>query len=287
VSDKEEEMEMAVYTHDETGKRVDVHRPSAINPGDYEYQSVGQHRKAVKDGENPYSGGPAGTCHHCGKWIVWEVHYLHKPSGNRVTFGYICAGILDLTDNRIDHEMVLLQRKAANEREQWKFEKEAREKLIAFQAEQPVVFNYLNTLDDSDDNYFLQDMRRNLKKWGNLFPNQINAVIRIKEGRERAAVRKAEEAELLKTAPPLTAGRQTLTGEILSTKLQDSMYGTTLKMRVRLDNGNTVYGTVPNNLYNELGYDGLKGAKITFEAEVQVKEDHFGYFKRPTKVKVV
>lgn len=285
-------METAVYTHDEKGKRVDVHRPSVINPGDYEYVSVSQRRKAVKEGANPHSGGPAGTCHHCGKWIVWEVNYRHIPSGNLMTFGYICAGILDLTDNRIDHEMVLLQRACANEKKKWEFENSARLRLEKFQAEHPDVFNYLNNLDPDSDDRFLQSVRFNLQKWGNLWPNQIEAVRRVKAAKEARAIREAEEAAKLATAPALQAGVQTIEGEIISTRWDQGYTGeSVLKMLVRLDNGNKVFGTAPAKVRQHANHndDAMKGLKVSFVAEVKPKigEDHFGYYKSPKQVKVV
>lgn len=285
-------METAVYTHDEKGKRVDVHRPSVINPGDYEYVSVSQRRKAVKEGANPHSGGPAGTCHHCGKWIVWEVNYRHIPSGNLMTFGYICAGILDLTDNRIDHEMVLLQRACANEKKKWEFENAARTRLEQFQVEHPDVFNYLNNLDPDSDDRFLQSVRFNLQKWGNLWPNQIDAVRRVKAAKEARAIREAEEAAKLSTAPALQAGVQTIEGEIISTRWVQGFTGeSVLKMLVLLDNGNKVFGTAPAKVRQHVNYvdDAMKGLKVSFVAEVKPKigEDHFGYYKSPKQVKVV
>lgn len=284
-------METAVYTH-ENGQRVDVHRPSAINPGDYEYVGVHRNHKATAAGENPYSGGPAGRCHHCGKWIVWEVHYTHKPSGNHVTFGYICAGILDMTDNRIDHEMVLLKRAAENERKQWEFENAARTRLEQFKAEHPDVFHYLNTLDPDTDDYFLKNIRFNLQKWGSLWPKQVDAVRRVKAAKEARAQREAQEAAQLANAPALQAGVQQIEGEIISTRWDQGYTGeSVLKMLVRLDNGNKVFGTAPAKIRQHANHDenAMKGLKVSFIAEVKPKigEDHFGYYKSPKQVKVV
>ena len=110
-----------------------------------------------------------------------------------------------------------------------------------------------------------------------------------------AAERQADHA----AAEAIAAGKQTITGKIISTKLVDGFgYNqTVLKMVVKDDRGFKVYGTVPQAIIDEavprphsLGaqvwdYEVLKGQRITFSATVQASDDDdkFGFFKRPTK----
>lgn len=74
-------------------------------------------------------------------------------------------------------------------------------------------------------------------------------------------------------------GRQVITGEILAQKMQDSLYGETLKMLVQDDRGFRVWGTVPSSLR------AVRGDRVTFTATIQQseKDAKFGFFKRPSK----
>lgn len=282
----ERELSEAVeYMHDEKGHRVDVHRPSAINPGDYEYIKVGEKRAALKVGQK--LAGPGGVCHHCGKAIVWEVYYRHTPTGNVVTFGYICAGILDMTDNRIDHEMNLLKRAAANERRQEEWNKTVEDRREAFEMNHPDEAAFVRDYKGEFGQDFINRLRWGIDKYGSPLEGQIESLKKFIAGRQAFEDRKLEEAKLLEDAPLLGNGRQTLVGVILSTKMSYSQYGDTLKMLVQLDDGNKVYGTVPNDLCLAVGSENLKDTRVQFDAKVEVKEDHFGYYSRPTKAKVI
>jgi hypothetical protein len=281
VSDEREKMETAVYTHNEKGQREDVHRPSVINPGDYDYIRVGVNRK------HPITGGPAGVCHHCGKAIVWEVYYRHLPSGNVVTFGYICAGILSLTDNRIDHEMVLLKRKVENERREAREQMDRDERTERFKVQYGDLYDYLEDNQDSS-NWFVKSLWQGLQRWGDLTPRQITALQTAIKRDQETAVRKLQEAKELENAPVLQAVRGRLEGVVISTKYQHSEnFGDTPKMLVKSDSGNKVYGTIPNNLMNEVGMEDLKGKRVRFVATIKPKEDHFGIFSHPRNAEVI
>jgi hypothetical protein len=279
------EMSITEYTHDEKGTRVDVHRPSAINPGDYEYIKVFQHRKAViKPGQK--LAGPGGTCHHCGKAIVWEVLFRYLPTGDVVTFGYICAGILEMTDNRIDHEMNLLKRQAANERRQEQWNQQKLDRHAEFVTNHPDLANFVDEWDlDDEPNGYIARIKWGIETYGSPAEWQMDGLRRFKDGREKFIARRIEEAKLLENAPLLQDGRQVIEGYVLNTKLQSSDYGDTLKMTVRTLDGNRVYGTVPSNI--EFAVLEGKDVKVRFTAKVEAKEDHFGFFSRPTKAEVL
>lgn len=109
-----------------------------------------------------------------------------------------------------------------------------------------------------------------------------------------AAERQAEHA----AAESISAGKQTITGTIISTKLVHGFaYNQkVLKMVVKDDRGFKLYGTVPQAIIDAgaesticLGeerwdYEDLKGQRVTFSATVQASDDDdkFGFFKRPT-----
>lgn len=124
------------------------------------------------------------------------------------------------------------------------------------------------------DESFNLSMYWKLEKWGSLSEKQIAAVQRgIDRDKQRAA-----EAEALKQVEPLAEGRYGIEGEILTLKWQESQYGTTLKMLVKMDDGNKVWGTCPSKLRCEVG------DRVRFFAQVERSrdDDHFGFYKRPT-----
>jgi hypothetical protein len=279
----------SVYTHDEKGKRQDVHAPSVINPGDYEYLKVGFNRK------HPITGGPAGTCHHCGKAIVWEVFYKHTPSGKVVTFGYICAGILSLTDNRIDHEMVLLKRTAENERRKLLWSQEWQERRDNMTEQYPALVAFFDGIDlDFESSNFMRSLKWGYDKYGSLLPRQIDAALNVLKKREEEMQRKLNEVE--PTTPLNTNGgtRQTLEGVIVSHKWVAAgryVHVKTHKMLIKLDDGNKVYGSVPVEVerYADDNSGEYKGLRVKFDATVKASnnDEHFGFFNRPTKASVV
>ena len=93
--------------------------------------------------------------------------------------------------------------------------------------------------------------------------------------------REAEQAAIYATAESCPTGKVKISGIVLTTKWQESMYGSTLKMLVQDDRGFKVWGSVPSNLYD------AKGRSVSFSAAIQPSEDDdkFGFFKRPTKAK--
>ena len=286
-------MSTTVYTHDEKGHRVDVHAPSQINPGDYEYIGVDEARKALKEGQKV--AGPGGVCHHCGKAIVWRVHWRYLPTGDVVTFGHICTEILGMSNDRIEHEMVLLKRRAANERkeEQMKMEKQEREEQ--FRARFPEVAKFLDEIDDTEQMYFLKSVKGSLERWGSLTDPQANAVQKIMKKREEYLARKIQEAIEHADDPepePLEEGRYVIEGVVLKDEWKVNAYGERHVMTVKMDDGNKVWGTVPRDIAYSAklqGDDPLKGHRVRFTARVEKsdRDEHFGFFSKPTKGEVL
>lgn len=146
----------------------------------------------------------------------------------------------------------------------------ANEEVKAFNA------NY-DFAEPSRETFFRAELATKLWRYGSLSEKQIDAVQR---GLDREAAERAEKA----AAGPLEEGTYEIVGEIVSTKWQRSDKFKTLKMLVKLDNGNKVWGTVPKSL---TGNDD-KGTRVAFTAEVTRSEDdeNFGYFSRPKNARV-
>ena len=95
---------------------------------------------------------------------------------------------------------------------------------------------------------------------------------------------------------PVEEGRRTIEGEVLGVKLRDTDFGATWKMRLKLEDGSTLYGTVPVALERKIlegaeEYDDvekLKGHKVRFSATVKAgRENGFGFYSRPTKAEFI
>lgn len=131
------------------------------------------------------------------------------------------------------------------------------------------------------DHYITQDIERKLYRYGSISPKQIDLLHKLPKDAAEQAERLAEQAKLLAQTPQLAEGRYEISGEIKSVKFQESYYGDTLKMLVEFDGANRVWGTVPKSIWDEAE----KGLSVTFTATVERSkdDDHFGFFKRPTK----
>ena len=111
-----------------------------------------------------------------------------------------------------------------------------------------------------------------------LSDKQINAVLNAFSREDLWAAKKAEEA---KGAVVVPEGRSTITGEIVSLKEVESMWGITMKMLVRVVNDSgtfKIWGSRPASLY-----EAVKGDVITMTATLTHKELGFGFFARPSK----
>lgn len=262
-------------------KRTDIHRPSVINPGDYTltgtvFDLKYDNLETMEVGTKPY-----GHCNHCGKAIRWAVEFLHQPTNQVVVFGEICADILNLSDSRSKHELVLLKRRVAALEKKLRREQEREDNYKTFKLQHPEVVEELENLYKYENNGFFRSLKSNLEEYGMLTTRQVEAYKRVMEARDRLA--EAKRNEVIPTTP-VKEGRYEVSGEVFTLKVQYGFYGDTLKMGVKLPDGNKVWGTVPRSLNNL-----ERGHKIRFTATVEQSKDdvHFGFFSRPAKAERV
>lgn len=260
-------------------KRTDVHRPSAIQAGDYR----------VIDGDDAFHYYKNGwsQCAHCGHALKYAVRFEYIPTGEVLDIGEDCATFIAPADTRIEYELLRLRKRIAKERQEAKEEEAALERRQQFELDHPDVAEFLNFVDENEKFGFLRDMKYNYDRWGSLTERQLAATQNIMRARQEQASKELFEAHLLKDAPLSPEGRQTVEGTVLSVKGQDTDWGYTYKMLVRLDDGNKVYGTVPAKIEQTL--INQKDARIKFVATFTRKngEDHFSYFKRPSNAEVL
>lgn len=283
-------------------------------------------------------------CNHCGHpGLRWVAVVEHTPTGAKLAFGETCADRCDLS-GRDAFRLKFIKDAAALEAARQE-KAAALAEWVALSPDNAAVVAYFDQIDSDEAAYrtameewndryedqaraqatgeatgspvppapkparpydeFVNDVKGKFRRYGSLSEKQVACILRSKEREETFEQRKAEEAAVLATVAPLEEGRREIEGEVLSTKWQDSDFGGSLKMLVKQDDGNKLWGSVPGNLadltisHTELdestgGYDviegiELKGARVKFTAAVERSRDdeHFGFFKRPTKAEVL
>ena len=114
----------------------------------------------------------------------------------------------------------------------------------------------------------------------------------------KAAQKAADEAARA-NAESVPVGKVIVEGVVVSTRLVESEYGSTLKMKVTTDAGWSVWGSVPKSLLGYCEWDddyvqrwvaGAEiGDRVRFTATIEPSADDrlFGFFKRPTKAEII
>lgn len=86
--------------------------------------------------------------------------------------------------------------------------------------------------------------------------------------------------EALETVPEIEEGRYTLMAEIVSYKVQETIYGPTLKFLLKDPEGRKYFGTAPKGIDS---HTNPKGSRVTIKASFEPSNNDkgFGFFKRP------
>jgi len=230
------------------------------------------------------------ACDHCGKSlsaIRFVAYAVHRDSGDVVAFGHICgkdlgyedAFALAIAHARRAEQTAKETAKRNAERDAW---------AAAHPVENDILDAYKTEFDEGFGGHygseFLASLVRARRLYGALSDKQTAAIVdaetnRMKWGAEREA-REVEDAERPNLDPG--TGRQEWTGEVVAAKFQDNDFGGKFVMTVRLADGNLIWGTIPNNILENV--QELKGRTVTFTATVEVsdRDPHFGFYKRPT-----
>lgn len=264
-------------------KRVDIHRPSAIDPAEYEYIGVeydkiddvgacmvlAENRKRIQ-AHMAQTGGTysrhehGGNCHICGAWAIYTCLFHHRESNVYIRTGFDCAMKMDMGDPKLFRA---IKREVKKAREAKAGKQKARAILADLGLEE--CWTIAKELDDDalkamgalDENGFhkrellaLRDIVRKLVAYGSLSDGQVKYLrilpesIRTREQREadRDAKRAAERA----AAEPVPADgkRHQITGEVLAVKEYESDWGTNYKLVVKDDRGFVVIGGIPREL---------------------------------------
>jgi hypothetical protein len=268
--------------------RTDPHSPKNLVTEDYEYlyaidnstpwalhldhaflRDLANHEPATAERSNS-------QCHHCGAHIRYAAYLRYLPTGRTIVVGETCL------DNRFERATADFQRlrKAAELDRQKQRIKTAR---AAFVAENPD----LAFLDDPEAviaNTFVADVARKLRHYGELSERQVNAV---RKALARDAEREAEKAKEAELAVPVPEeGRITVTGKVLSTRVDETIYGIAHKMLLQVPHADgfwKLWTTQPRSLVGEADRGTIVTIKVTVTRSE--KDPCFAFGKRPTEVK--
>lgn len=183
------------------------------------------------------------------------------------------------------------RRLAARKAEETKLVKKQQfhnEQMEKAEAQFPILAGWRDAMDT---NAFVADI------WAKAFDyelseKQIAAVAKVLQAdADRAAKKAAEKAEM----NPVETGKQTISGEVVNVKYQDSVYGGSWKMLVKDDRNFKVWGTIPTAIFNQqeaeveadvnVFPDALVGRRVSFNATVEASDNDetFGFYSRPSK----
>jgi len=301
--------------------RTDLHRPAEIAPADYDYLFSYYYGRfswntallaAVRTGEpqseptwgvDPATGNDCiigsrqvtspwgklpffekegfGGCDICGANYLAGAAFLHRPSGEVITIGHICADKMDVHYDKGD--WLENQRRIAKLRKTSKFiqERLAKKQRTKTQAAEFLAEN--EGLEDAlkTDHYISQDLAANLAKWGGLSEKQVALAFKL----QTDANKPVDPNEPVDVKPP--EGRVVITGEVLSIKERFDDYGSTMKMTIKCKSelGQfRLWGTCPAAIVSSAPN---RGDMVRFTATIKPKENGFGFFSRPTKAAVL
>ena len=222
--------------------------------------------------------GSESGCSICGAHYRHGDAWLHRPTGEVVLIGHMCAEKMGSEPARgewtASQKAIARLRKTA-EYQRLRMEREAQKAAAGagFLLANPGLEEALST-----DHYICCDLRSKLAQYGSLSPTQIGLA------RKLAAEAAAPPEDKVQDVMPPT-GRVQLEGVILSLKEQEGAYGRQTKMLVQVDTPAgrfRVFGTRPS-----VAVVPVKGSRIRFNATVQPKEPGFGFFSRPTSAEVM
>jgi hypothetical protein len=293
-------------------KRTDIHRPSSpsFDPQNYELFGVFDLYPVNDD----VFGGPVvplqdrlgytidrlrkqgwrvddigdrssvgGQCAHCGAYIRYAALLTYEPDLTLITVGEDCLNNR-FNGNLTKQKFQQLRKNAALNAKRRNLKQQVQDVLDAH----PLLERWEEVSGYSYG--FVSDVMRRLENNGELSDKQIAAVEKaIEKSIEWDKKRQQWEAEAV-DADDAPTGKVTVTGEIISTKWQESGFRTVHKMTVKTDKGWKLWVTVPSSVYDPSDSSlPITGKRVTLTANVTPsdRDPKFAFGKRPTNASVI
>ena len=281
--------------------RTDIHRPSTIEPDEYEFvcfdymgtadlgevlalaterETFRVHR--AETGGNFSGHEHGGSCYVCGAWAIYLCRFYHAKTNTYIETGQDCAqkihegeahrfrafrkGIHDARDRAAGKAKAQAILEDANLAGAWAI------------YDTPVASHYEEST--------ITDIVYKLIKYGSISDNQtafvgkLLSLIAERPAREAAQLAEKEAADPV----PVTDARIMVEGDILTIKTVESDYGTTDKCLIKTSAGWKLWITLPSAVFSA-----GRGDRIAFTCKVEPSKDDpkFGFGKRPTKARIV
>lgn len=283
-------------------QRTDVHRPSTINPDDYEFVAcecvkienladcafIQEQRERLR-AHMARTGGTysqhehGGNCHICGSVnAVYTVLFYHRPTNSYVRTGTDCADKLDAgcADAFRSKCKNVLEARAGRRKA---------EAMLAEKGLSAAWTIYISSAPGQKrEESTIVDIVGRLVKYGSASEAQIAYMGKLLHAIAERPAREAKIAEERANALPVPTGRIKVCGTVVSVKIpQDDNGFFSVRMLVKSDDGWCVFGSVPSSLQGE--EESLRGKRVCFKATVTASKDDpkFGFFKRPTNAEIV
>lgn len=275
--------------------RDDIHRPSVIQPEEYDFIGIAYDPKAEHEvgglmllaeeqqtirhfmklkGARYASHSHGGSCYCCGAQALYLAVFYHEKTNECIKVGETCAEKLRMGEP----ERFATARRSV---------KAALDAIAGKRKAQALLNNlglgeawklYESTeAAKTKEELTVRDMVRGLIRHGRLTEKQeafLKRLLYTIANKDRIMAER--EAEKL-AALPCPTGRIVIIGTVLTVKTVESVWGDTLKMLVKTKEGYTVWGSVPSGLTVN------RGEPVTFKATVEPSKDDpkHGFFSRP------
>jgi hypothetical protein len=298
-------------------KRTDIHRPSAINPQDYQFVAyehvkldgdlgasmfIAAQRKRIQD--HMYQTGGAysthshgGNCHVCGNAnAMYTILFHHAPSNTYIRTGEDCAEKMDMAHADINtfrkEVSKALEAKAGKAKAQallaeigladaWQISQDYQNAPALFVGRENPTEEELRIMRqqyrDQEPARIVNDIVLKLVKFGSISERAQSYLGSLVEKVKRMPEIKAQREAEREAAAPCPSGRITVTGTIVKVDTRETAFGMVTKMLVKATEGFMVWSTLPSGAPSE------RGTTITFKATVRPSDEDpkFGFASRP------
>jgi len=275
--------------------RIDPHRPSAINSDEYEFvgcdclpsdesQRLQEERRLIREHMHRTGGGYSrhehgGVCHICGNAnAIWTTIWHHRPTNTYIRVGSNCAEKMEFETAESFNRMKRLRASVADARKAVAGRRKAEALLQDVDLAEAWAIHNGDAQGREEDT--IRDIINTIIRKGQVSEKQASFLTSLLG---RIHNRAAEAAKVAAAADvPQTEGRVTIRGEVLGIKSNE--YTMTLKMLVQHVDGYKLWGSLPAAMD-----DNARGKMIEFCAQItrSDRDPKFGFFRRPTKVKVI
>jgi hypothetical protein len=231
--------------------KTGIHRPSQIRPAEYSIVTF-YSLATTQDGwpipsfnvpfvlelmkKEKFATKSIGQCSVCGAHFVYGEVWRHDPTGEHIHIGWQCSDKYNLCADRAEFKA----QRAVHVQAAMRVEKRRmiRAQIKKQLADDPELREALRV-----DHHITHDIRARYIQWGHVSPAQRNLLIKLLN----EANAPVEDVNWI----DVPEGRHLIEGTVLSAKYQESFYGDTFKMLVRVDTdagSYKVWGTVPSSI---------------------------------------